>query len=123
MDLCVCRMIFWTDVGFPVAVWRAGLDGEQRIVLIGSGLVSPCGITVDHSTHMLFWSDISAGRIEAAGLDGSHRRTLNREQVGETSLSHTHCPGHPHKPKYHLLNPVSLCFLKFPRHSEPIQYS
>lgn len=85
----VCRMIFWTDVGVPVAVWRAGLDGEQRTVLIGSGLISPCGITVDHSTHTLYWSDISAGRIEAAGLDGSRRHTLTREQVGEASLIHT----------------------------------
>ncbi|KAF5898954.1 pro-epidermal growth factor [Clarias magur] len=76
------RMIFWTDLGFPVSVWRAGLDGEKRMVLIGSGLISPCGITVDQHTHTLYWTDIGAGRIEAAGLDGSHRHTLTRKQVG-----------------------------------------
>ncbi|XP_058252369.1 pro-epidermal growth factor isoform X1 [Hemibagrus wyckioides] len=76
------QTIFWTDVGVPVAVWRAGLDGEDRMVLIGSGLVSPCGITVDHNTHTLYWSDIGAGRIESAGLDGSHRHTLTHKQVG-----------------------------------------
>ncbi|MCJ8733713.1 hypothetical protein PDJAM_G00226690 [Pangasius djambal] len=76
------QTIFWTDVGFPVAVWKAGLDGKDHTVLIGSGLVSPCGITVDHSTHTLYWSDIGAGRIESARLDGSHRHTLTREQVG-----------------------------------------
>ncbi|XP_053362043.1 pro-epidermal growth factor [Clarias gariepinus] len=76
------QMIFWTDLGFPVSVWRAGLDGEERTVLIGSGLVSPCGITVDQNTHTLYWSDIGAGRIEAAGLDGSHRHTLTHEQAG-----------------------------------------
>ncbi|XP_060740688.1 pro-epidermal growth factor [Tachysurus vachellii] len=76
------QTIFWTDVGVPVAVWRAGLDGEDRTVLIGSGLVSPCGITVDHNTHTLYWSDIGAGRIESAGLDGSHRHTLTHKKVG-----------------------------------------
>ncbi|KAI5624942.1 pro-epidermal growth factor isoform X2, partial [Silurus asotus] len=76
------QMIFWTDVGVPVAVWRAGLDGSDRTVLIGSGLVSPCGISVDHSTHTLYWSDITTGHIESAGLDGSHRHTLTHQQVG-----------------------------------------
>ncbi|KAF4094118.1 hypothetical protein AMELA_G00009360 [Ameiurus melas] len=74
--------IFWTDVGFPVAVWRAGLDGEDRTVLMGSGLVFPCGITIDHNTNTLYWTDIGAGSIGSVGLDGSHRHTLTLEQVG-----------------------------------------
>ncbi|TSO15242.1 Pro-epidermal growth factor [Bagarius yarrelli] len=80
-------MIIWTDIGIPVAVWRSGLDGEDRSVLIGSGLVSPCGIAVDYRTHTIYWSDIGAGRIESARLDGSQRHTLTREQMVWVSVS------------------------------------
>ncbi|KAK3564778.1 hypothetical protein QTP86_026407 [Hemibagrus guttatus] len=100
------QTIFWTDVGVPVAVWRAGLDGEDRTVLIGSGLVSPCGITVDHNTHTLYWTDIGAGRIESAGLDGSHRHTLTHEQVALPEGPQ----GVPRPAERHSLSSVSWVF-------------
>ncbi|NXN80714.1 NID2 protein, partial [Bombycilla garrulus] len=73
---CRERMIYWTDVAGRT-ISRAGLEpGSEPETIIGSGLLSPEGLAVDHLRRAVFWTDSGLDRIERARLDGSERRVL-----------------------------------------------
>jgi len=84
------RKLFWTDVGTQPVVECASLEGRDRAVVASTNLVSPTGLTIDFTEDRLFWCDQKRGLVETAALDGSDRRVLLENQVGEVCVKHTH---------------------------------
>jgi len=50
---------------------RSDLSGNNRRVLVSSGLVSPTTLVVDFSSQKLYWLDSAAGKIGHINFDGS----------------------------------------------------
>lgn len=69
--------IYWTDSGRK-DIGVAELDGKMRKTLIKDGLVEPRAIAVEPQSGWMFWTDwgVTPGRIERAGMDGSHREII-----------------------------------------------
>lgn len=68
----------------------ASLEGTDRAVIASTHLVSPTGLTIDFTEDRLFWCDQRRGLIETAALDGSDRRVLLENQVGEVRVKLKH---------------------------------
>lgn len=71
-------------------VEASSLEGGDRAVIASSGLVAPTGLTIDFTENRVFWCDQKRGVIESAGLDGSDRRVLSENQVGEVRVHIPH---------------------------------
>lgn len=84
------RKLFWTDIGAQPVVESASLEGKDRFVIANTNLVSPSGLTIDFTEDRLFWCDQRRGLVETAALDGSDRRALLENQVGEACMERTH---------------------------------
>lgn len=79
-----------TDVGLQPSVEKASLEGDQRVVIANTDLLSPSGLAIDFTEERLFWCDQRRGVVESIALDGSDRRVLLGKQVGEACVTHTH---------------------------------
>lgn len=82
------RKLFWTDTGAQPVVERASLEGKDRVIIASTNLVSPSGLTIDFTEDRLFWCDQRRGSVETAALDGSDRRVLSENHVGEACVTH-----------------------------------
>ena len=51
------------------------MDGTSRVAL-HTNLNNPSGITLDIDTQTLYWTDISANRLERSNTDGTDRELL-----------------------------------------------
>ena len=72
------RHMYWTDWD-PARprIERASLaDGSGRIVVAGSGLIQPNGLTIDYIDNRIFWADAVTDKIESANLDGTDRQLV-----------------------------------------------
>lgn len=62
---------------------RSTLAGKNMRIIIGSEILTPNGLTIDHKAEKLYFSDGSLGKIERCDYDGSGRyvsikiKTLN----------------------------------------------
>lgn len=70
------------------------LEGKDRVVIASTNLVSPTGLTIDFTEDRLFWCDQRRGLVETAALDGSDRRVLLENQVGEACVTHVYAQVH-----------------------------
>lgn len=52
---------------------RSTLSGKNAQVIVSTDIVTPNGLTIDHSAEKLYYSDGSLGKIERCEYDGSHR--------------------------------------------------
>lgn len=77
------RKLFWIDIGVHPVVETASLEGTARTIIASTDLVLPSGLTIDFTEDRLFWCDQQRGVVETAALDGSDRRMLPENQVGE----------------------------------------
>lgn len=80
------RKLFWTDLGVQPVVETASLEGKNRVIIARTDLVSPSGLTIDFTEDRLFWCDQRRGVVETAALDGSDRRVVLGNQVGEACV-------------------------------------
>lgn len=74
MSFC-CRLFSFLAGSNP-KIERAYLDGSGRKVVVGEGIHWPNGITLDYPTETLYWVDAKQHVIEAAHINGSHRRLV-----------------------------------------------
>ena len=52
------------------------MDGTERTVLHSHHLAWPNGLTMDYTTHTLYWIDAKVLTIESSFMDGSNRRPI-----------------------------------------------
>ncbi|KAJ8023914.1 Low-density lipoprotein receptor-related protein 4 [Holothuria leucospilota] len=72
-------LMYWTDWGKNPKIERAGMDGSQRITIISDEVEWPNGLAIDYDLQRLYWTDGGTGVIEYSRLDGTRRRTLQRD--------------------------------------------
>ena len=73
--------MYWTDWGSHPKIEKAEMTGKQRIVLVGSGLGWPNGLTLDREKQRLFWVDAHYNKLEYMDLNNNSRVTLIASSV------------------------------------------
>ncbi|KAG1706633.1 Low-density lipoprotein receptor-related protein 4 [Nymphon striatum] len=68
--------MYWTDWGEVPKIERAGMDGTQRTVIVGTNLTWPNGLAIDYENETLYWTDAGMKAIECSNLDGTNRKIL-----------------------------------------------
>ena len=66
-------MMYWTRLTTPGSISSrfrfSGMDGSSPLRLI-TGLGAPYGLTIDHSSQRLYWTDYTRNNIQSSDLDG-----------------------------------------------------
>lgn len=71
--------MFWTNWNeHKPSIMRSNLAGKNMRIIVGSDILTPNGLTVDHKAEKLYFSDGSLGKIERCDYDGSGRH-VSRE--------------------------------------------
>lgn len=79
-------------MGVNPRIESSSLEGIDRQVIASTGLVWPSGITLDYLADKVYWCDAKLSVVESANLDGSGRRILAQNDVGEAlGLIITYC--------------------------------
>ena len=77
--------VFWVNKGLneEETINRAFLNGSGYKAIIKTGLAEVQGLAIDWMAKNIYWAQRMPARIEAARVDGSHRRVLvyNKEMV------------------------------------------
>ena len=73
--------MYWTDTGSVPKIERASMDGTLRIVLHGSSLSTPYGLTLDIDTQTLYWMDYGRNILEKSSVDGTNRTILTSRMI------------------------------------------
>ena len=66
--------MYWTNVSPDkkhTDIYRAGMDGDDPVVLIGSDIKNPGDLAIDKEGKKLYWTDTELKRIEYADLKGA----------------------------------------------------
>ena len=69
-------MLYWCDWGTVAKIEKASMDGTGREVIHSTGLIWPNGLTLDHTTQVLYWIDANYDRIETSHVNGSNRLVI-----------------------------------------------
>ena len=68
------RYMYWTDWGVTAKIERAGMDGQDRQVIVHQNTTWPNGLTIDYDEERLYWADAGVKTIESSDLDGENRK-------------------------------------------------
>jgi sugar lactone lactonase YvrE len=67
--------MYWvTWSKYRPSIQRARPTGKDIQIVINTDILSPQGLTIDHTTNILYWSDATLDKIEKCDLDGSNRK-------------------------------------------------
>ncbi|XP_076282536.1 vitellogenin receptor-like isoform X2 [Lasioglossum baleicum] len=69
-------MMYWTEWSINSSILAAGMDGNNRSVIVSENLECPHSLTIDDANNRLYWIDSKLKSIESIHLDGSDRRTI-----------------------------------------------
>lgn len=73
------RWMYWTDweedelIDSRGRIEKAWMDGSHRQIFVTSNMLWPNGLTLDHSSSIMYWCDAYFDHIEKIYLNGSHR--------------------------------------------------
>lgn len=73
------RWMYWTDweedefIDSRGRIEKAWMDGSHRQLFVTSNMLWPNGLTLDHSSSVMYWCDAYFDHIEKIYLNGSHR--------------------------------------------------
>ncbi|XP_056127208.1 low-density lipoprotein receptor-related protein 1B isoform X1 [Rhinichthys klamathensis goyatoka] len=82
LDECQ-NLMFWTNWNEQrPSIMRSTLAGNNMKVIISTDVFTPNGLTIDHNSEKLYFSDGSLGKIERCEYDGSHRHVIVRSGPG-----------------------------------------
>lgn len=65
--------MFWSDWGQNPRIERAAMDGDMRRVIVDTKLYWPNGLTVDYTTHRVYFADAYLKYIDYCDYDGNNR--------------------------------------------------
>ena len=69
--------MFWTDWGVNPKIERAGMNGQQRQVIVSTDMMMwPNGLAIDYFSELLFWVDAKLHTLSSCDFDGLGRRTI-----------------------------------------------
>ncbi|XP_076159537.1 low-density lipoprotein receptor-related protein 1B-like [Alosa pseudoharengus] len=82
LDECQ-NLMFWTNWNEQhPCIMRSTLAGKNIRVIISTEIATPNGLTIDHRSEKLYFSDGSLGKIERCDYDGSHRYVIVKSGPG-----------------------------------------
>ena len=70
--------MFFSDNGPTPRIEKANLDGQDREVIVYTGLSRVFSLSLDVLNNKLYWVDIVRHTIEVCDYDGSNRRVIRR---------------------------------------------
>eukprot|EP00063_Salmo_salar_P032241 XP_014007076.1 PREDICTED: low-density lipoprotein receptor-related protein 1B-like [Salmo salar] len=77
------NLMFWTNWNeLHPSIMRSTLSGNNIQSVVTADILTPNGLTVDHTAEKLFFSDGSLGKIERCEYDGSHRYVIAKSGPG-----------------------------------------
>ncbi|CAH1789469.1 unnamed protein product [Owenia fusiformis] len=68
--------LYWTDTGQHPKIERSRLDGSNRTVLVSAGIVRPWALTIDYTTHNVYWTDNRIDAIQRMSFSGGNREYI-----------------------------------------------
>ena len=81
------RWIYWTSRAYNNAkIERAGLDGSNRELVVGTNIRSPRHLTIDYADNRLFWTDSKVKAISSCDLDGKNVRVVYANRMSTLNL-------------------------------------
>nr|XP_033800021.1 low-density lipoprotein receptor-related protein 1B [Geotrypetes seraphini] len=82
LDECQ-NLMFWSNWNehYP-SIMRSTLSGKNAQVIVGTDILTPNGLTIDHKAEKLYFSDGSLGKIERCEYDGTHRYVIVKSGPG-----------------------------------------
>ena len=72
------RFMFFSDNGPNPRIEKASLDGQDREVIVYSGLSRVFSLSVDILNDKLYWVDKTRHTVEVCNYDGTNRRVIRR---------------------------------------------
>lgn len=68
------RRLYWSNWNESrPAIQRAYTSGAQLETVVGTDILMPNGLALDHAARWLYWADARLDKIERVRYDGAHR--------------------------------------------------
>uniref|UniRef100_A0A8C6V3R4 Low density lipoprotein receptor-related protein 1Bb n=1 Tax=Neogobius melanostomus TaxID=47308 RepID=A0A8C6V3R4_9GOBI len=82
LDECQ-NLMFWTNWNEQKpSIMRSTLSGKNMRVIISSDILTPNGLSIDHTAEKIYFSDGTLGKIERCDFDGSNRYVIIKSGSG-----------------------------------------
>lgn len=87
--LLLFRHIYWASQGYPPAIERADLDGNnQKVIFTLTEDSYPSGLTVDYNLNRLYWTDRGVQEVYFIDLQtGGNQAFITREIMDPVDLA------------------------------------
>ncbi|KAF7989294.1 hypothetical protein HCN44_007968 [Aphidius gifuensis] len=72
------KLLYWIDYGQYPRIGKSNLDGKNWMPIVTSGISTPRDITIDFSTHDVYWVDSKLDVIQKVTWSGGNQQTIRR---------------------------------------------